>query len=126
MKSDVKLTDCGRNIIMCFFTAFMPCSCVCIQSLNTKRTSNLKHSVLNAVCLAACCCCVGYAINRNNLFKRLSIKSKFNEDLFFSIFCPVLTVTQEYLISLRYIRADETTLICEDPETAHSHPHNQN
>ena len=125
MESDVKITDCGRNIIMCVFTACIPCSCVCIQGINTKRTSTLKHAVMNTVCLGMCFMCIGYAINRNHLFKRLNIRSEFKMDLLFSILCPVLTITQEYLISLRFIGADETTLLCEDPNAINHHPQNR-
>lgn len=111
----VELFECGRNIVMCFFITYVPCSCAIVQSFNAKRTTTLRHANMNATCLSVYCMCVGYALNRNSLFKRLNIKSKLDEDLFFSIFCPIITVTQEYLVVLRHLDADETLLIFENP-----------
>ena len=119
MKPEIELFDCGRNVVMCLFAAYVPCSCAIVQSINTQRTTTLRHANINTICLSVYCLCVGYAINRNSLFKRLNIKAKLDEDLFFSIFCPILTVTQEYLIVLRYLKADETIVLCESPYPAH-------
>lgn len=95
---DFTIFQCCNNPMMCFFSAFVPCGCCCMQIYDAKITNDVNK---NAGLIAGLCVCllgpIGAIYNRLKLRETLKIEDSVVADILLTLYVPCCAVTQEWM-----------------------------